>query len=92
METRKLPQTCILASIYASSLYTNISHQEGKEAVIKNLTLNQDPPPRQPQPVVIGELTDMELRNRVCHAGFAGLSKVWYNSVGLKRSQMYCGW
>ena len=65
IETLKLPQTCILASIDVSSLYTNIPHLEGREAVTKNLSLNQDPPPLQPQPVVIGELIDIVLQNNV---------------------------
>ena len=65
IETLKLPQTCTLASIDVSSLYTNIPHHEGKEAAIQNLTLNQDPPPLQPQPVVIGELIDIVLQNNV---------------------------
>ena len=65
IETLKLPQTCILASIDLSSLYTNIPHHEGREAAIQNLSLNQDPPPLQPQPVVIGELIDIVLQNNV---------------------------
>ena len=64
-ENGKLPQTCILASIDVSSLYTNIPHLEGREAVTKKLSLNQDPPPLQPQLVVIGELIDIVLQNNV---------------------------
>ena len=46
-------------------IYTNIPIHEGREAVIQNLPLNQDQPPLQPQPVVIGELIDIVLQNNV---------------------------
>ena len=56
-----------------SNLHTSIhwcvlpihKHHEGREVVIQNLSLNQDQPPLQPQPVVIGELIDIVLQNNV---------------------------
>ena len=42
IETTKLPQNCILASIDVSSLYTNIPHEDGKQSVLHFLQNNPD--------------------------------------------------
>ena len=60
IETTKLPENCILASIDVSCLYTNIPHDEGKRFAMEALA-NSDPTPGQPPLEVIGELIDLVL-------------------------------
>ena len=56
VESRQLPQSCLLASIDVTSLYTNIVHTDGIKATIEALhepyALDEDQPP----PEVIGDM------------------------------------
>ena len=63
IENTPLPDKCILASTDVPSLYTNISHHEGKQAAMEALNSVENPDPRQPPAEVIIELTDIVLKN-----------------------------
>ena len=67
IETRKLPEKCLLASIDVSSLYTNIPHEDGKQSILYYLRTNPDTytQPEQPLPEVLAELTEIVLKNNV---------------------------
>ena len=59
-----MPTDCLLVSIDVSSLYTNIPHQEGKQAAMDYLSTNTSDPV-QPEPEVIGELVSIVLENNI---------------------------
>jgi len=65
IEKDKLPTNCILATIDVFSLYTNIPHDEGRNAAVKALQNNPNPTTLQPEAQIIGELIDIVLQNNV---------------------------
>ena len=65
IERTPFPESCLLASIDVSSLYTNIPHNEGKLAAMRALADVENPDPYQPPAEVIGELIEIVLQNNV---------------------------
>ena len=59
IEKDKLPTNCILATTDVSSLYTNLPHDEGRNAaLLKHCKITQT----QPEPQITGELIDIVLQ------------------------------
>ena len=54
-----------ISTIDVSSLYTNIPHDEGRNAAVKALQNNPNPIALKPEPQIIGELIDIVLQNNV---------------------------
>ena len=65
IETIKLPDKYLLASIDVSSLYTNIPHEDGKQSILYDLQANPDiyAQAEQPLPEVLAELIEIVLKN-----------------------------
>ena len=55
----------MISRIDVSSLYTNIPHDEDKQAVISKLKSMENPGPYQSPPEIIGELVDVVLHKNV---------------------------
>ena len=65
LEGLTFPSECLLASIDATSLYTNIIHREGIDCAVSALYLTYHLDPDQPPPQVIGNMINVILSNNV---------------------------
>ena len=88
LEGTRLPANCILASIDVSSLYTNITHDEGKQFAMEALA-NGIPTPRQPPPEVLGELIDLVLKNNIFEFDGKYYLQIQGTAMGTKMAPAY---
>ena len=91
IETTKLPQNCILASIDVSSLYTNIPHKDGKQSVLHFLQHNPDnySRPEQPIPEILTELIEIVLKNNVFEFNNNYYLQIQGTAMGTKMAPAY---
>ena len=91
IETTKLPEKCLLASIDVSSLYTNIPHEDGKQSILYYLRANPDTytQPEQPLPEVLAELTEIVLKNNVFKFNNDYYLQIQGTAMGTKMAPAY---
>ena len=91
IETTKLPQNCILASIDVSSLCTNIPYEDGKQSVLHFLQHNPDnySRPEQPIPEILTELIEIVLKNNVFEFNNHYYLQIQGTAMGTKMAPAY---
>ena len=89
IEATPLNKECVLASIDVSSLYTNIPHEEGREAAVRALNRIENPDPRQPPPTIVGLLIDVVLQNNIFEFNDNYYLQIQGTAMGTKMAPAY---
>ena len=91
IETTKLPDKCLLASIDVSSLYTNIPHEDRKQSILYYLQANPDiyAQPEQPLPEVLAGVIKIVLKKNVFEFNNDYYLQIQGTAMGTKMAPAY---